>query len=80
MMRLARAEFVLLGEKHDNPDHHWLQAEVLRGLIAAGPPSRRRFRDVQPRRRRRHRQPPGARAQRCRGPGSGGELANERLA
>lgn len=35
-MRLARAEFVLLGEKHDNPDHHRLQAEVLRGLIAAG--------------------------------------------
>ncbi|HEX5688549.1 MAG TPA: ChaN family lipoprotein, partial [Roseiflexaceae bacterium] len=36
MTRLARAEFVLLGEKHDNPDHHRLQAEVLRGLIAAG--------------------------------------------
>ena len=36
IMRLARAEFVLLGEKHDNPDHHRLQAEVLRGLIAAG--------------------------------------------
>ena len=36
MMRLARAEFVLLGEKHDNPDHHRLQAEVLRGLVAAG--------------------------------------------
>lgn len=36
MARLARAEFVLLGEKHDNPDHHRLQAEVLRGLITAG--------------------------------------------
>ena len=36
MMRLARADFVLLGEKHDNPDHHRLQAAVLRGLIAAG--------------------------------------------
>ena len=36
MIRLARADFVLLGEKHDNPDHHRLQAEVLRGLIAAG--------------------------------------------
>lgn len=34
--RLARADFVLLGEKHDNPDHHLLQAEVLRGLIAVG--------------------------------------------
>ena len=36
LIRLARAEFVLLGEKHDNPDHHRLQAELLRGLIAAG--------------------------------------------
>lgn len=34
--RLARARFVLLGEKHDNPDHHRLQAWVLRALIAAG--------------------------------------------
>jgi uncharacterized iron-regulated protein len=34
--RLARADFVLLGERHDNPDHHRLQAEVLRNLIAAG--------------------------------------------
>ena len=34
--RLARADFVLLGERHDNPDHHLLQAEVLRSLIALG--------------------------------------------
>ncbi len=34
--RLARADFLLLGEKHDNPDHHLLQAEVVRSLIAAG--------------------------------------------
>jgi uncharacterized iron-regulated protein len=34
--RLARGQFVLLGEKHDNPDHHRLQAWLLRGLIAAG--------------------------------------------
>ena len=34
--RLARADFVLLGERHDNPDHHRLQAEVLRSLIAVG--------------------------------------------
>lgn len=34
--RLARGRFVLLGEKHDNPDHHQLQAWVLAGLIAAG--------------------------------------------
>ena len=34
--RLARADFVLLGERHDNPDHHMLQAEVLRSLLAVG--------------------------------------------
>ena len=34
--RLARADFVLLGERHDNPDHHQLQAEVVRSLIALG--------------------------------------------
>ena len=36
VIRLARADFLLLGERHDNPDHHMLQAEVLRSLIAAG--------------------------------------------
>ena len=34
--RLARADFVLLGERHDNPDHHRLQAEVIRSVIAVG--------------------------------------------
>ncbi|HEY2917383.1 MAG TPA: ChaN family lipoprotein [Candidatus Binatia bacterium] len=34
--RLARTDFVLLGERHDHPDHHRLQAEVLRSLIAVG--------------------------------------------
>ena len=34
--RLARADFLLLGERHDNPDHHLLQAEVLRSLSALG--------------------------------------------
>jgi uncharacterized iron-regulated protein len=34
--RLARDRFVLLGEKHDNPDHHRLQAWVLGALITAG--------------------------------------------
>jgi uncharacterized iron-regulated protein len=34
--RLARADFVLLGERHDNPDHHTLQGELLRSLIAVG--------------------------------------------
>jgi len=33
---LASADFALLGERHDNPDHHMLQAEVLRSLLAAG--------------------------------------------
>jgi uncharacterized iron-regulated protein len=33
---LSHADFVLLGERHDNPDHHRLQASVLRGVIAAG--------------------------------------------
>ncbi len=34
--RLASARFVLLGEKHDNPDHHRLQATLVRALAAAG--------------------------------------------
>ena len=34
--RLAARRFVLLGEKHDNADHHRLQAWVLRELVAAG--------------------------------------------
>ena len=34
--RLVARRYVLLGEKHDNPDHHRLQAWVVRELIAAG--------------------------------------------
>jgi uncharacterized iron-regulated protein len=34
--RLRRGRFVLLGEQHDNPDHHRLQARLLRALIANG--------------------------------------------
>jgi uncharacterized iron-regulated protein len=34
--RLARARYVLLGERHDNPDHHALQARVVRALAAVG--------------------------------------------
>ena len=34
--RLAAAEFVLLGEKHDNPDHHRLQAWLIERLAASG--------------------------------------------
>jgi uncharacterized iron-regulated protein len=34
--RLAVARFVLLGERHDNPEHHAIQARLLRGMIAAG--------------------------------------------
>lgn len=33
---LAHARFVLLGEVHDNADHHALQARVVRALRAAG--------------------------------------------
>ena len=33
---LARADFVLLGEKHDNADHHRLQAWIVRALVGRG--------------------------------------------
>lgn len=33
---LAGRRFVLLGEKHDNPEHHQIQAEILGLMIAAG--------------------------------------------
>ena len=34
--RLSAADFVLLGEKHDNTDHHRLQAWALEQIIASG--------------------------------------------
>ena len=34
--RLAGSRFVMLGERHDNPDHHVLQAKLVRALIEAG--------------------------------------------
>ena len=34
LAELARADFVLLGERHDNPDHHRLQALLTRELEA----------------------------------------------
>jgi uncharacterized iron-regulated protein len=34
--RLAAHRYVLLGEKHDNADHHALQARLLRALVDAG--------------------------------------------
>jgi uncharacterized iron-regulated protein len=34
--RVKPARFVLLGERHDNPDHHRLQARVLTQLVTAG--------------------------------------------
>ena len=34
--RIAAADFLLLGEKHDNGDHHRLQARLLRAVIARG--------------------------------------------
>jgi uncharacterized iron-regulated protein len=33
---VASADFVALGEVHDNPDHHLLQARLLRAITAAG--------------------------------------------
>lgn len=36
LKKLAAARFVLLGERHDNPDHHRLQARVVEQLAAAG--------------------------------------------
>ena len=33
---LATRRYVLLGEKHDNPDHHALQARLLHALVEAG--------------------------------------------
>lgn len=36
VVRLLPARVVLLGEKHDNPDHHALQTEVLAALVASG--------------------------------------------
>lgn len=34
--RIAGARYVLAGERHDNPDHHGVQAAVLQALIDAG--------------------------------------------
>jgi len=34
--RAAGSDYVLLGEKHDNPDHHALQAWVIDAIVAAG--------------------------------------------
>ena len=34
--RASVADFVLLGEKHDNPDHHVLQSRILAALIERG--------------------------------------------
>jgi uncharacterized iron-regulated protein len=33
---VAAADFVLLGETHDNPDHHLLQARLLRAMLEGG--------------------------------------------
>ncbi len=33
---LASADLVLLGEVHDNPDHHLLQARLARAIVASG--------------------------------------------
>ncbi|MDF1737215.1 MAG: ChaN family lipoprotein [Minwuia sp.] len=38
---VEKADFVLLGEKHNNPDHHVLQARLLRLAAAGKPPTTR---------------------------------------
>jgi uncharacterized iron-regulated protein len=34
--RLVASRYVLLGERHDNPDHHVLQAKLVRAMVEAG--------------------------------------------
>lgn len=36
LARAAASRFVILGEAHDNPEHHRLQAEVLAAMLRAG--------------------------------------------
>jgi uncharacterized iron-regulated protein len=36
LAKMARADVLILGEIHGNPDHHSLQLEVLRSLVAEG--------------------------------------------
>src|SRR2546428_2505118 len=36
LSRLGWSRFVIRGERHDNPDHHALQAKLVRALIGAG--------------------------------------------
>src|SRR6266511_2087430 len=36
LSRLGGSRFLILGERHDNPDHHALQAKLVRALIGAG--------------------------------------------
>lgn len=46
--RLGEADIVLLGERHDNPDHHRLQAWALQRVIAAGKKPRLVFEMISP--------------------------------
>jgi uncharacterized iron-regulated protein len=34
--QLVASRYVLLGERHDNPDHHVLQAKLIRAMVEAG--------------------------------------------
>jgi uncharacterized iron-regulated protein len=36
LARLVTSRFVLLGERHDNPDHHALQAKLVRAMYESG--------------------------------------------
>ncbi|PKU21430.1 ChaN family lipoprotein [Telmatospirillum siberiense] len=46
--QLVQADIVLLGERHDNPDHHRLQAWALARVIAAGGKPRLAFEMIGP--------------------------------
>lgn len=43
---VAKADFILLGEKHNNPDHHLLQARLLRWSVEGKPDAPMRPRTV----------------------------------
>jgi uncharacterized iron-regulated protein len=44
--RLRAARFILLGEIHDNPDHHRLRADLLRALLSDGVATRVVFEQI----------------------------------
>ena len=62
--RPAQVRYFLLGEQHDNPDHHRLQAALVRAIAETRSPARARLRDA-----RREPAAPGGRGPRPRAQG-----------